>query len=227
MRAPKRDGRASKTIGVTDARGHNLAGVDFEVPVGRMTVVAGVSGSGKSTLVRQVFYPAVRRALGLEAPPPLPFGKVVGHRHVARALSVDQSPIGKSPRSTPATFLGIWDHIRKLYAAAPEAQVRGFSASRFSYNTKGGGRCPTCEGAGIIVSEMSFLPDVSTPCESCGGLRFDPATLEIRWLGTRARRTSRRTRRSRARSRSSTISASATCSSDKGVTRSRAARRSG
>ncbi len=183
MRAPKRDGRASKTIGVTDARGHNLAGVDFEVPVGRMTVVAGVSGSGKSTLVRQVFYPAVRRALGLEAPPPLPFGKVVGHRHVARALSVDQSPIGKSPRSTPATFLGIWDHIRKLYAAAPEAQVRGFSASRFSYNTKGGGRCPTCEGAGIIVSEMSFLPDVSTPCESCGGLRFDPATLEIRWLG--------------------------------------------
>ncbi|MBI2394657.1 MAG: excinuclease ABC subunit UvrA [Deltaproteobacteria bacterium] len=166
------------------ARGHNLKGVDLEIPVGRMTVVAGVSGSGKSTLIRQVFYPALRKALKLEAPAPLPHLSLTGHKNVARAIAVDQSPIGRTPRSVPATFLGIFDPIRKLFAATPEAQVRGFGPARFSFNTaNGGGRCAACDGQGMVVSEMSFLPDVVTPCEACGGLRYEPSTLDVKFHG--------------------------------------------
>ncbi|MGZ5967369.1 MAG: excinuclease ABC subunit UvrA, partial [Polyangiales bacterium] len=165
------------------ARGHNLKGVDLRVPVGRMTVVAGVSGSGKSTLVRQVFYPALRKALKLEAPPALAHSGLVGHKHVARAIAVDQSPIGRTPRSVPATFLGIFDPIRKLFASTTEAQIRGYSATRFSFNSNGGGRCAACDGQGTVVSEMSFLPDVTSPCEACLGLRYEPSTLDVRWMG--------------------------------------------
>jgi excinuclease ABC subunit A len=166
------------------ARAHNLKGVTMAVPVGRMTAVAGVSGSGKSTLVRKVLLPAVRQALGLVIEePPGPFDRLEGHQHVARAIAVDQSPIGRTPRSVPATFLGIWDHLRRLYASSPGAQVAGFDASRFSFNTPKGGRCPTCEGQGAISHEMAFLPEVIVPCEACGGLRFDPRTLEVSYLG--------------------------------------------
>ncbi len=162
---------------------HNLKDVRVALPVGRLTVVAGVSGSGKSTLVRQVLLPAVRRALGLVAEEPGPFRSLQGGATLGRALAVDQSPIGRSPRSVPATYLGIWDDIRRLFAATPDAQVAGFGAARFSFNTTGGGRCPTCEGQGFLTHEMSFLPDAITPCTSCAGARFEPRTLAVRYLG--------------------------------------------
>jgi excinuclease ABC subunit A len=175
---------ADAWIELTGASAHNLRDVTFRVPVGRMCVVAGVSGSGKSTLVRQVFYPALRRALKLVAPEPGAHAAIKGTRAVRRALAVDQSPIGRTPRSVPATFLGVWDEVRKLYASLPEAKTRGYGPARFSFNTaSGGGRCPACEGQGIIVAEMPFLPDVVAPCEACGGSRFEPSTLEVRYAG--------------------------------------------
>ncbi len=173
-------------IEVQGAREHNLKIETLRLPTARMNVIAGVSGSGKSTLVRSVLYPAIRKQLGLETPEPgahqsLQMPK--NTKRISRALSVDQSPIGRTPRSVPATFLGIWDEIRKLFAKTPDAQVRGYSAARFSFNTGAGGRCSQCEGQGAISHEMSFLPDVTTTCESCEGRRFEPATLDVRYLG--------------------------------------------
>jgi len=189
---PKRP-MADAWIELSGARANNLRDVSFRVPVGRMCVVAGVSGSGKSTLVRHVFYPALRRALKLVAPEPGAYAALRGHKAVRRALAVDQSPIGRTPRSVPATFLGVWDDVRKLFASLPEAKTRGYTAARFSFNTPsakgaragkiGGGRCPVCEGQGTIVAEMPFLPDVVAPCEACGGSRFEPSTLEVRYAG--------------------------------------------
>jgi excinuclease ABC subunit A len=177
-------GAADEHIELFGARAHNLRVDALRIPVGRMTVIAGVSGSGKSTLVRQVLYPAVRRELGLEAPDPGPYGSLALPERIERALAVDQSPIGRTPRSVPATFLGVWDEIRKLFAASPDAQVRGYTGARFSFNTSGGGRCQVCEGQGVISHEMAFLPDVTTTCDACGGGRFEPATLDVRYLGT-------------------------------------------
>ncbi|HEY8041005.1 MAG TPA: excinuclease ABC subunit UvrA [Polyangiaceae bacterium] len=180
---PKRP-MADAWIELSGARAHNLRDVTFRVPVGRMCVVAGVSGSGKSTLVRHVFYPALRKALKLVAPEAGEHDRIKGTRSVRRALAVDQSPIGRTPRSVPATFLGVWDEVRKLFASLPEAKTRGYTAARFSFNTaSGGGRCPACEGQGTIVAEMPFLPDVVAPCEACGGSRFEPSTLEVRYAG--------------------------------------------
>ncbi len=175
-------GGSSDNITLLGARAHNLDIDRLDVPVGRLTVIAGVSGSGKSTLVSRVLYPAVRRALGLEADKPGKHTKVVVPKSIGRALSVDQSPIGRTPRSVPATFLGIFDEIRKLYAISPEAKTRGFTAARFSFNTPKGGRCTACDGQGVTAHEMSFLPDVTTVCEACNGARFDAATLEVRYL---------------------------------------------
>ena len=179
---PKRP-LADRWIELAGASAHNLKDVTFRVPVGRMCVVAGVSGSGKSTLVRHVFYPALRRALGLVAEEPGEFKSLKGHKAVKRALAVDQSPIGRTPRSVPATFLGVWDEIRKLFASLPESKTRGYTPARFSFNTPNGGRCPACDGQGFIVSEMAFLPDVVAPCEACGGARFEPSTLDVRYAG--------------------------------------------
>ncbi|RYE95103.1 MAG: excinuclease ABC subunit A [Myxococcales bacterium] len=166
------------------AQANNLRDVTLDIPIGRMTVVAGVSGSGKSTVVRQVLLPAVRDALGLAIDsPPGRFLKLAGHEVLSRALAVDQSPIGRTPRSVPATFLGIWDEIRRIYAASPGAQVAGFDASRFSFNTPKGGRCETCDGQGYVSHEMAFLPEVIVPCDGCSGLRFEPRTLAIDYLG--------------------------------------------
>ncbi|MEZ4311347.1 MAG: ATP-binding cassette domain-containing protein, partial [Polyangiaceae bacterium] len=176
-------GRSDDAIELTGARAHNLKGDDVRIPAGRLTVVAGVSGSGKSTLVRQVLYPAARRVLKLEGPEPGAHDKLSLPKGIGRALAVDQSPIGRTPRSVPATFLGIWDEIRRLFAASPEAQVRGYTNARFSFNTPAGGRCPACDGQGVVSHEMSFLPDVTTPCEACGGSRFDSATLDVKYLG--------------------------------------------
>jgi excinuclease ABC subunit A len=165
------------------ARANNLKHVDMRLPLGRLTVVAGVSGSGKSTLVRHVLFPAVRAALGRVTVPPGPFTALSGTGGLKRVLAVDQSPIGRTPRSVPATFLGLWDELRRVFAATAEARARGFTAARFSFNTAAGGRCQACAGQGSISHEMSFLPDVTTPCEACGGMRFEAATREVRYRG--------------------------------------------
>ena len=180
---PGRRPPPSEWLSLRGARANNLRSVDLRVPLGRLTVVAGVSGSGKSTLVRQVLFPAVREALGRVTPPPGPFTSLSGLHGLRRVLAVDQSPIGRTPRSVPATFLGLWDELRRAFAATPEARSRGFGPARFSFNTAAGGRCPACEGQGSISHEMSFLPDVTTPCEACGGMRFEPATREVRYHG--------------------------------------------
>ncbi|HRG98297.1 MAG TPA: excinuclease ABC subunit UvrA, partial [Polyangiaceae bacterium] len=188
LRAPFSRGREPRPapaprafVELRGAREHNLKDVTLRVPHGRLTVVAGVSGSGKSTLVSRVFYPAVRAALGLVTPPPGAHGKLLGLGGITRAVAVDQAPIGRTPRSVPATFLGVWDEVRRLFASLPEAKARGFTAGRFSFNSASGGRCPACEGQGAIVHEMSFLPDVVSPCETCAGLRFEPATLDVKY----------------------------------------------
>lgn len=180
--ARTRLGASETHIELLGAKENNLQGVNLRIPTGRLTAVTGVSGSGKSTLVRQVLYPAARRALGLEASEPGAHRSIRLPKTLGRALAVDQSPIGRTPRSVPATFLGIWDEIRKLLAATPDARAEGFTATRFSFNSGAGGRCPSCEGQGVTSHEMAFMPDVTVGCEACDGMRFEPRTLAIRYL---------------------------------------------
>jgi len=153
---------------------HNLKDVDLRLPLGRLTVMTGVSGSGKSTLARDVLLQSLEQET--------PVGCRALKGGVARVLEVDQAPIGKTPRSCPATYVGFWDQVRRLFADTAEARMRGWTPSRFSFNTKGG-RCEACEGQGIKKIEMSFLPDVRVTCEACGGQRFNPETLAPRWRG--------------------------------------------
>jgi excinuclease ABC subunit A len=166
--------KKSFDLKIQKAKLHNLQGVDARIPLERLVVVTGVSGSGKSTLARDVLYSSLKekKSIGCKS--------VSGAQKVDRVLEVDQTPIGKTPRSCPATYVGFWDAIRKSFADTSEARMRGWSASRFSFNTKGG-RCEGCEGQGIKKIEMSFLPDVKVACEACGGLRFNPETLSVRW----------------------------------------------
>ncbi len=182
LRAPRKVDGGVKWLSLEGAREHNLVGDTVNIPLERLTVVAGVSGSGKSTMVRKVLLPALRQKLHRVAEEPGEYDRLVGFEALKRAVAVDQSPIGRTPRSVPATFLGIWDLIRKLFAMAPEAQIQGFNATRFSFNSSGGGRCPACEGQGVISHEMSFLPDVVTPCPTCEGTRFEPRTRSVRYL---------------------------------------------
>lgn len=165
---------------------HNLRDVDLEIPVGRLTVVSGVSGSGKSTLIRGVLLPAVRTALRrpTQADRSIPrcWTDITGAQHLGGVLEVDQSPIGKTSRSTPGTYVKVFDEIRKLYSGLPEARLRGYAPGRFSFNTEGG-RCESCQGQGVIKLEMAFLPASYMPCEDCGGSRFNPPTLEILYQG--------------------------------------------
>lgn len=171
-------------LSIRSANLHNLKNVDAAIPLGRFVCVTGVSGSGKSSLVRDVLYENVKRLLSEDER-----GKksrftgceeINGWEKLERILEVDQSPIGKTPRSCPATYIGFWDDIRKIFARTQEAIIRGFSASRFSFNTEGG-RCKECEGQGMKKIEMNFLPDVNVPCDACNGARFTPETMEVKF----------------------------------------------
>ncbi len=178
--------RSTPSLEIAGASLHNLKNIDLRLPLARLSVITGVSGSGKSTLARDVLYANLERMVGehrKKNDAPL-FGcrAIRGAENIGRVLEVDQTPIGKTPRSCPATYVGFWDAIRRLFAEANESRMRGWSASRFSFNTKGG-RCEACEGQGIKKIEMSFLPDVKVTCEACGGFRFGPETLTVRWKG--------------------------------------------
>ena len=164
------------------ASGHNLKKVDLKLPLGQLIVVTGVSGSGKSSLVNETLYPALSKHFYRSVKEPLPYKKLEGLDHIDKVIDIDQSPIGRTPRSNPATYTGALSPIRSLFANLPEAKVRGYKPGRFSFNVKGG-RCETCEGGGIRVIEMNFLPDVYVPCETCQGKRFNRETLEVRYKG--------------------------------------------
>ena len=171
---------ATPAIRLTGATRHNLVDAGARFPLQRLTVVTGVSGSGKSTFTREVLLANLQRMVGERSPPaPEHCATIDGWQGVSRVLEVDQTPIGKTPRSCPATYVGFWDAIRRLFADTSEARVRGYSASRFSFNTAGG-RCEACEGQGVRTIEMNFLPDVKLACDVCNGRRFDHETLQVR-----------------------------------------------
>ncbi|MFI3282744.1 MAG: excinuclease ABC subunit UvrA [Rikenellaceae bacterium] len=173
---------SGKFIKIKNARGNNLKGVDVEFPLGKLICVTGVSGSGKSTLINETLRPILSRELYRSYDQPLEYDSVEGIESVDKLVVVDQSPIGHTPRSNPATYTGLFGDIRKLYESTPDAQIRGFKAGRFSFNVKGG-RCEECRGAGVQTIEMNFLPDVYVTCKVCGGKRYNRETLEVRYKG--------------------------------------------
>ncbi len=173
---------AAGAITIRGARGNNLREVDVDIPLGLFTCVTGVSGSGKSTLINDTLYRHAARRLNGAAESAAPFREIGGLEHLDKVVDVDQSPIGRTPRSNPATYTGLFAPIRELFAATQEARSRGYGPGRFSFNVKGG-RCEACQGDGVLKVEMHFLPDVYVPCDVCGGLRYNRETLEIRYKG--------------------------------------------
>lgn len=179
--AKRRKGNG-KTLSLLGCTGHNLKQVDIDFPLGLMIGVSGVSGSGKSSLINETLYPILNQYIYKGVQTPLDYKKIEGLEHIDKVVDINQSPIGRTPRSNPATYCGVFSEIRRLFAATPEAQIRGYKPGRFSFNVTGG-RCETCQGGGMKVIEMNFLPDVYVECETCQGKRFNRETLEIRFKG--------------------------------------------
>lgn len=173
---------SGKFLTIRGARGNNLKNITVQFPLGKFIVVTGVSGSGKSTLINQTLRPALSRELYRSFDQPLPYDSIEGLEHIDKLVIVDQSPIGRSPRSNPATYSNVFGDIRKLFEATPDAQIRGYKAGRFSFNVKGG-RCEECRGAGVQTIEMNFLPDVYVTCKACDGHRYNRETLQVKYKG--------------------------------------------
>jgi excinuclease ABC subunit A len=171
-----------KSLILQGATGHNLQDVKLKLPLGCLVGVSGVSGSGKSSLINQTLLPALLNHLHEDIRVPLPFKGIRGLEHIDKCIAIDQSPIGRTPRSNPATYTGLMDLIRTQFTLLPEAKIRGYKKGRFSFNVAGG-RCEDCKGAGVRTVEMNFLPDVHVECETCGGMRFNRETLEVRYKG--------------------------------------------
>ncbi|MGZ8413980.1 MAG: excinuclease ABC subunit UvrA [Gemmatirosa sp.] len=182
MRPERRPRDPQRVIRVENAREHNLQGVDFEIPLGCFVSVTGVSGSGKSTIVEDILHRALARHFYRARTIPGVHDRVVGLEHIDKVIDIDQSPIGRTPRSNPATYTGLFTPIRELFAEMPEAKIRGYGPGRFSFNVKGG-RCEACQGDGLVKIEMHFLPDVFVPCDVCKGKRFNRETMEVRFRG--------------------------------------------
>lgn len=177
----RREGNG-KSLKLTGATGNNLKNVSIEIPLGKLVCVTGVSGSGKSTLINETLYPILNAHFFNGVKKPQPYKKIEGLEHLDKVIDIDQSPIGRTPRSNPATYTDVFSEIRNLFTMTPESMIRGYKAGRFSFNVKGG-RCETCEGSGVRTIEMNFLPDVYVECETCQGKRFNRETLEIRYKG--------------------------------------------
>jgi excinuclease ABC subunit A len=177
----RREGNG-KFLNLLGASGHNLNNVDVTLPLGTLICVTGVSGSGKSSLINQTLHPALAKKFHNSGKPPLAYKEITGLEHLDKVIEVSQSPIGKTPRSNPATYTGVFTDIRKLFEQTTEAKIRGFGAGRFSFNVKGG-RCEGCEGAGVKTIEMNFLPDVYIHCTECNGKRYNRETLEVKYKG--------------------------------------------
>jgi excinuclease ABC subunit A len=177
----RREGTGEQLV-LKGARGNNLKNVTVAFPLGTLIVVTGVSGSGKSTLIHETLFPLLNRVFYNSKKEPMPFDRIDGLKHLDKVIEVDQSPIGRTPRSNPATYTGMFSDIRTLFTELPESKIRGYKPGRFSFNVKGG-RCEDCKGAGMKLVEMDFLPDVHIPCETCKGKRYNRETLEVRFKG--------------------------------------------
>ncbi|WP_437919505.1 excinuclease ABC subunit UvrA [Sphingobacterium sp. LRF_L2] len=173
---------SGKTLSLQGATGNNLKNVSVDFPLGKLILVTGVSGSGKSSLITGTLYPILNKHFFRAKTTPMPYKKIEGLEHIDKIIEIDQSPIGRTPRSNPSTYTGVFSDVRTLFVQLPEAKIRGYKPGRFSFNVKGG-RCETCQGGGMKIIEMNFLPDVQVPCETCQGKRYNRETLEVRYRG--------------------------------------------